>query len=182
MALALFLILGLAGSAAQAASRPSGKCKPLGKTVTVGGNKYTCIKKTGKSVWNSGVPLPSPQKPTPSTTPTVPQVEIEPWIKVFQIVRSYRVSSVSSQTSLDFQATPTFPGTTAANIRFGVLTALNFWSQFEILNGSLPVSLYTEDDYDWYMARWIALGRDNTGPNLWERSRGGGAVGWNSEG
>jgi hypothetical protein len=64
------------------------------------------------------------------------------------------------------------------------LSALNFWAQFEVLKNPIPVTIFSEKDYDWYMARWIELGRDNTGQGQWDRTlgSGAGAVGWNSEG
>lgn len=175
----MVLLLGPTLFSATAAGKPSGSCKPLGKQIFFAGKKFTCVKKSGKSIWNSGTPVVSVPRPTPTPSPLA---EIEPWEKVVQIVRSYRATSVKSETSLDFQRTNKFPETTAANIRAGVVAALNYWSQFHTLKGLLPVSAYTEDDYDWYIDRWIALGRDNTGPGLWERSRGGGAVGWNAAG
>lgn len=33
------------------------KCSKVGATVTSGGKIFTCIKKSGKLVWNSGVPI-----------------------------------------------------------------------------------------------------------------------------
>jgi len=91
---------------------------------------------------------------------------------------------VQSPSLLDFQASINIPETNSANIRSGILPALNFWSQFEILRKPVSVTVFSEKDYEWYMARWVALGRDNTGQGQWDRTlgSGGGAVGWNSEG
>lgn len=42
-------------SPAQAAVKAGSKCSKAGVTTTVSGKKYTCIKSSGKLVWNKGV-------------------------------------------------------------------------------------------------------------------------------
>ena len=52
----LLLAISLLGvSPAQAAVKAGSKCSKAGATTTVSGKKYTCIKSSGKLVWNKGV-------------------------------------------------------------------------------------------------------------------------------
>lgn len=52
----LLLAISLLGVApAQAADKAGSKCAKAGATTTVSGKKYTCIKSSGKLVWNKGV-------------------------------------------------------------------------------------------------------------------------------
>ena len=52
----LLLAISLLGvSPAQAAAKAGSKCSKAGATTTVSGKKYTCIKSSGKLVWNKGV-------------------------------------------------------------------------------------------------------------------------------
>jgi hypothetical protein len=44
-----------ASMASAATKAPAGTCKPLGATKFVSGKKYTCVKVSGKLVWNKGV-------------------------------------------------------------------------------------------------------------------------------
>jgi len=54
--LVLLLAISLLGvSPAQAAVKAGSKCSKVGSTTTVSGKKYTCIKSSGKLVWNKGV-------------------------------------------------------------------------------------------------------------------------------
>ena len=61
--LAFALMLGVSNfidiSLANAATKsPTGTCKPFGTSKVVSGKKYTCVKVTGKLVWNKGVIVP----------------------------------------------------------------------------------------------------------------------------
>ena len=52
----LLLAISLLGvSPAQAAAKAGSKCSKAGSTTTVSGKKFTCIKSSGKLVWNKGV-------------------------------------------------------------------------------------------------------------------------------
>ena len=52
----LLLAISLLGvSPAQAAAKAGSKCSKAGATTTLSGKKYTCIKSSGKLVWNKGV-------------------------------------------------------------------------------------------------------------------------------
>ena len=56
--LALPLILAITISPAHAATVKAGfKCAKAGATATANGKKFTCVKKSGKLVWNSGVAI-----------------------------------------------------------------------------------------------------------------------------
>lgn len=58
--LALVLALGLTTTSATAAStpKPGASCSKAGITADLAGKRYTCIKKSKKLVWNSGVLIP----------------------------------------------------------------------------------------------------------------------------
>jgi hypothetical protein len=81
--LALLLCLSLLAAPSFAAVKPGAKCTKAGKTTTVAGKKFTCIKSGKKLVWNKGVAIktaPKPElnpvlkpvepTPTPTSTPT----------------------------------------------------------------------------------------------------------------
>lgn len=52
----LLLAISLLGvSPSQAAVKAGSKCSKAGATTTVSSKKYTCIKSSGKLVWNKGV-------------------------------------------------------------------------------------------------------------------------------
>ena len=54
----LLLAVSLLGVApAQAATKPGSKCAKAGVTVNSAGKKFTCIRSSGKLVWNKGVTI-----------------------------------------------------------------------------------------------------------------------------
>jgi hypothetical protein len=54
----LLLAVSLLGVApAQAATKPGSKCTKAGATVTSAGKKFTCIRSSGKLVWNKGITI-----------------------------------------------------------------------------------------------------------------------------
>ena len=53
--LAALLALSLITPAQAATAKAGGKCSKAGQTATANGKRFTCIKKSGKLVWNSGV-------------------------------------------------------------------------------------------------------------------------------
>ena len=60
-------------SLAHGAVKIGATCSKVGKTSTVNGKKYTCIKVKGKPVWNKGVVVEKPVakvSPSPKATPT----------------------------------------------------------------------------------------------------------------
>ena len=65
--LAFVVAISLIAAPSFAAVKAGAKCTKAGKTTTVAGKKFTCIKSGKKLVWNKGVLI---KKPTPVTTPT----------------------------------------------------------------------------------------------------------------
>ena len=70
------VLVGLFGAAfslisggAFAADTPLIKCTRVGQTVIYRNQKFTCVKKGGKLLWDNGVPLPV-KSPTPTPTPS----------------------------------------------------------------------------------------------------------------
>ena len=56
--LAVLVAVSLLGIApAQAATKPGSKCAKAGATINSAGKKFTCIKSSGKLVWNKGVTI-----------------------------------------------------------------------------------------------------------------------------
>ena len=56
--IAVLVAVSLLGIApAQAATKPGSKCTKAGATVNSAGKKFTCIKSSGKLVWNKGVTI-----------------------------------------------------------------------------------------------------------------------------
>ena len=68
-ALALAVVVTPASSAAV---KEGAACKKAGQVSTVAGRKFTCIKKSGKLVWNKGVAVKS--SPVVSATPSASAV------------------------------------------------------------------------------------------------------------
>ncbi len=65
--IAIALMVTLAAPVQAATPKAGAKCTKAGKTTTVAGKKYTCVKSGKKLVWNKGVVV---KKPTPVVTPT----------------------------------------------------------------------------------------------------------------
>jgi hypothetical protein len=81
LAIAIAVLLTLAGPVEAATPKAGAKCTKAGATATASGKKFTCIKSGTKLVWNKGVaikaaaPKPSPvliptPEPSPIPTPT----------------------------------------------------------------------------------------------------------------
>ena len=62
-AVALALVVA---PSASAAVKEGAACKKAGQSSTVSGRKFTCVKKSGKLVWNKGVAVK--KAPTPAST------------------------------------------------------------------------------------------------------------------
>jgi len=80
LAIAIAVLLTLAGPVQAATPKAGAKCTKAGTTASASGKKFTCVKSGTKLVWNKGVaikaaPKPSPNpvfkpvEPTPSPTP-----------------------------------------------------------------------------------------------------------------
>jgi hypothetical protein len=73
LAIAIAVLLTLAGPVQAAAPKSGAKCTKAGTTATASGKKFTCIKSGTKLVWNKGVAIPKPlpvATPSPVATPT----------------------------------------------------------------------------------------------------------------
>jgi hypothetical protein len=73
LGLAIVLLLTLAAPVQAATPKAGAKCTKAGKTTTVAGKKFTCIKSGRKLIWNEGVAVKKPSPvatPTPSPSPT----------------------------------------------------------------------------------------------------------------
>ena len=67
--------------ASTAAVKEGAACKKVGQSSTVSGRKFTCIKKSGKLVWNKGVAVkkaPSAATPAASAAPAAPAMSATP--------------------------------------------------------------------------------------------------------
>jgi cytochrome b involved in lipid metabolism len=65
-AVALALVVA---PSASAAAKEGAACKKAGQVSTVAGRKFTCIKKSGKLVWNKGVAVKAAPAPMKSAAP-----------------------------------------------------------------------------------------------------------------
>ena len=115
LAIAIALILALAGPVQAASPKAGAKCTKAGTTATASGKKFTCVKSGTKLVWNKGVaitkplpvatpspvatPIPTPEpSPTPTPTPT-PTPSVKPFVvnatakKAFDIIQSARIQN-----------------------------------------------------------------------------------------
>ena len=72
LAIAIAVLLTLAGTVEAATPKAGAKCTKAGATATASGKKFTCIKSGTKLVWNKGVAITKPlpvATPTPTPTP-----------------------------------------------------------------------------------------------------------------
>ena len=77
----LLLAISLLGvSPAQAVVKAGSKCSKAGATTTVSGKKYTCIKSSGKFVWNKGVMIKKVASLKQGVCPPKAQVDKDPGI------------------------------------------------------------------------------------------------------
>ena len=117
LAIAIAVLLTLAGPVQAATPKAGAKCTKAGTTATASGKKFTCVKSGTKLVWNKGVaikaaPNPSPNpvfkpvEPTPTATPTpsptatpTPTPSVKPFVvnatakKAFDIIQSAKTQS-----------------------------------------------------------------------------------------
>jgi hypothetical protein len=75
VAIAVTLLLTLAGPVQAATPKAGAKCPKAGSTANAAGKKFTCVKSGTKLVWNKGVAIKKPTpvatpKPAPMATPT----------------------------------------------------------------------------------------------------------------
>jgi hypothetical protein len=66
--LVLVLSISLIATPSFAGAKAGAKCTKAGATSTTGGKKFTCIKSGTKLVWNKGVAVKPPAKPSPTAT------------------------------------------------------------------------------------------------------------------
>ena len=79
--LAVLLAVSLLGIApAQAATKPGSKCAKAGITVTSAGKKFTCIKSSGKLVWNKGVTIKKSSAIKAGVCPPKAAADLDPGI------------------------------------------------------------------------------------------------------
>jgi hypothetical protein len=106
---AIALILTLATPVHAATPKAGAKCTKAGKTTTVAGKKFTCIKSGKKLVWNKGVAVKAAPKPQvlpavpPTVTPPQPEQKVEPKIS---FALDPRISQLADLTPVDFCRTP----------------------------------------------------------------------------
>ena len=71
-------LLGIAP--AQAATKPGSKCTKAGATVNSAGKKFTCIKSSGKLVWNKGVTIKKSSAIKAGVCPPKAAADLDPGI------------------------------------------------------------------------------------------------------
>ena len=79
--LAVLVAVSLLGIApAQAATKPGSKCTKAGATVNSAGKKFTCIKSSGKLVWNKGVTIKKSSAIKAGVCPAKAAADLDPGI------------------------------------------------------------------------------------------------------
>ena len=79
--LAVLVAVSLLGIApAQAATKPGSKCTKAGITVNSAGKKFTCIKSSGKLVWNKGVTIKKSSAIKAGVCPPKAAADLDPGI------------------------------------------------------------------------------------------------------
>ena len=72
LAIAIAVLLTLAGPVQAATPKAGAKCTKVGSTATASGKKFTCVKSGTKLVWNKGVAVKAAVKPqAPATVPPI---------------------------------------------------------------------------------------------------------------
>lgn len=90
-AVALALVVAPASTAAV---KEGAACKKVGQVSTVAGRKFTCIKKSGKLVWNKGVAVMA--APVVSATPTVSAAAPAPTKSAAPVAAGYTMDKVKA--------------------------------------------------------------------------------------
>lgn len=106
-------------------------------------------------------------------------VKREPWMLAAIDVRESMGTDQNEPHPIDFASSPNVVPSHANTVRRGVDFALRTWAPFIESNRPLAMTVVHPDDKRWFLKRWEALGRDNTGSFWWDlaKANGGGAVG-----
>ena len=80
--------------ASTAAVKEGAACKKAGQVSTVAGRKFTCIKKSGKLVWNKGVAVKA--APVVSATPTASAAAPAPMKSAAPVAAGYTMEKVKA--------------------------------------------------------------------------------------
>ena len=186
LAIAIAVLLTLAGPVQAATPKAGAKCTKAGSTATASGKKFTCIKSGTRLVWNKGVaikkpspvatPTPTPEPiatQTPTPTPTIPSAPIV--LTFDNILENYREitanvyakyeaaldknyqSKIDVKTIVGPNTKPVFTNTAAA-IGIGSNLLRNF-KQPDVMN----VIYYSFVDKDWAIQKT----QEVDGTNRW---------------
>jgi cytochrome b involved in lipid metabolism len=115
MALVLSVVVAPGSSAAVKAGAT---CKKAGQVKTTSGKKFTCVKKSGKLVWNKGVAVK--KSATPSTTATT-----KPTTSTSAAPSAAATPAAKPTTAVTPAAKPTTATTVAAGYTMAQVTANN---------------------------------------------------------
>jgi M6 family metalloprotease-like protein len=100
LAIAIAVLLTLAGPVQAATPKAGAKCTKAGTTATASGKKFTCIKSGTKLVWNKGVAIKAAPKPIDAPTPDTSKPEEKVGTKIL-LAADPRISPISALTNLD---------------------------------------------------------------------------------
>ena len=100
LAIAIAVLLTLAGPVQAATPKAGAKCTKAGTTATASGKKFTCIKSGTKLVWNKGVAIKAAPKPIDAPTPDTSKPEEKVGTKIL-LAADPRISPISAITNLD---------------------------------------------------------------------------------
>lgn len=146
---------------------PAGKsCSKKSATMTHEGKKYTCVVSNKKLVWNKGVLIKSPAKPSESQAP-VPELKISANEKLAKDILEAFSRAESNTFKLEVRTCPQVNKAKSDETIKAYEDALRFWGA--LYNPQKPITwvMFSEKDYDCWLSNVNELESNYADTAVW---------------